>query len=97
MPKVWGSSVQYNLFPDEGTLKASRALGLDSRSLSGDPLFVNPARGDYRVKDDSPALKLGFRNFAMDQFGVSSPRLRAEARTPRLPGHDEKPVAKDNR
>jgi S1-C subfamily serine protease len=38
------------------------------------------------VQDDSPALKLGYKNFAMDHFGVTSPRLRAEARTPQMPG-----------
>ena len=43
----------------------------------GDPLFVDPAQGDFRVKDGSPALKLGFLNFPMDQFGVRAPRLKA--------------------
>ncbi len=38
------------------------------------------AIGDYRVKDGSPALQLGFKNFPMDQFGVVSPRLRAQAK-----------------
>ena len=97
MPKVWGRRIDHNVFPNEATRKSSQELGLDAHSLSGDPLFVDPASGDYRVKDGSPALKLGFRNFVMDQFGVSSPRLRAEARTPRLPRHDEKPVTKDER
>ena len=55
MPKVWGSSVDYNLFPDERTLEAARELGLDAHSRSGDPLFIDPVRGDYRVKDGSPA------------------------------------------
>ena len=41
--------------------------------------------GDYRVKEGSPALALGFVNFPMDQFGVVSPELRQLARTP-LPG-----------
>jgi membrane-associated protease RseP (regulator of RpoE activity) len=50
-----------------------------------DPLFADAERGDFRVKDGSPALKLGFRNFAMDNFGVRKPELRALARTPRLP------------
>ena len=49
-------------------------------------MFVDPAHGDYRVKPDSPALALGFKNFPMDQFGVTSPRLKAKARSPILPG-----------
>jgi S1-C subfamily serine protease len=46
--------------------------------------------GDYRVKDGSPALALGFVNFPMDRFGVQKPELKALARTPVLPG--QKPV-----
>lgn len=37
------------------------------------------------MKAGSPALTLGFENFPMDQFGVSSPRLKAIAKTPALP------------
>jgi len=33
-------------------------------------MFVNPAKGDYRVQDGSPALKLGFKNSPMDKFGT---------------------------
>ena len=65
---------------------ATSGLGLDKNSAAGDPTFVDPASGDFRVGDDSPALKLGFENFPMDQFGVISPNLRAEACTPRMPG-----------
>jgi hypothetical protein len=49
-------------------------------------MFVDPAHGDYRVKPGSPALALGFKNFPMDQFGVTIPRLKAKARSPILPG-----------
>lgn len=56
-----------------------QAAGLDTHSLAADPRFVDPVGGDYRVQPDSPALKLGFRNFEMDRFGVLDPDLRAEA------------------
>lgn len=46
-----------------------QAQGYDLQSTIADPLFVNPQKGDYRVKENSPALKLGFKNFPMDQFG----------------------------
>lgn len=57
----------------------------DRHSVVGDPLFVDPARGDFRVRDHSPALALGFRNFPMDQFGVKKPALKALARQPQIP------------
>ena len=37
------------------------------------------------TQDDSPALKLGFVNFPMDQFGVQKPELKKIARTPDMP------------
>ena len=48
-------------------------------------MFMDPAGGDFRVKDGSPALKLGFVDFPMDQFGVQKPELKAIARTPKMP------------
>ena len=35
-------------------------------------MFVDPEHGDYRVKPESPALRLGFRNFDMDHFGLTA-------------------------
>ncbi|SMP43590.1 PDZ domain-containing protein [Neorhodopirellula lusitana] len=40
-----------------------------------DPLFVDPENRNYKVKADSPALKLGFKNFPMDQFGHQMTRV----------------------
>ena len=54
-------------------------------SKSGDPLFVNPSEGDFRVKDQSDALKIGFVNFSMDQFGVLDQSLKEKAKKPVLP------------
>ncbi|MGJ8643543.1 MAG: right-handed parallel beta-helix repeat-containing protein [Luteolibacter sp.] len=63
----------------------SAKLGWDENSVFGDPMFVDPANGDFRVKDGSPALEAGFKNFPMDQFGVKKPSLKAIARTPVIP------------
>lgn len=60
-------------------------FGWDLHSLTGDPLFLDPPSGDYRVAEGSPAFKVGFNNFPMDQFGVKKPSLRAIARTPIIP------------
>jgi len=77
----WGKLFDFNLFAtrDLGkftvrgaadNLSEWRKKGYDRHSIQGDPMFVDPANMDYRVKADSPALKLGFKNFAMDEFGV---------------------------
>jgi hypothetical protein len=86
----WGAEVDRNLFT---TSEADRikfaSHGCDAHSLTGDPLFVNAAAGDFRVRAGSPAFQLGFANFPMDQFGVYSARLKAIARTPKIPSLDE--------
>jgi hypothetical protein len=46
-----------------------RMLGLDPHSIIADPLFVNAARDDYRLRSDSPAFKLGFQPIPMDNIG----------------------------
>jgi hypothetical protein len=87
MPQgTWGQEVDHNLFTtSENDRRRFAANGCDEHSVVGDPMFTDPAKGDYRVKDGSPALALGFRNFPMDRFGVQRPRLRGIARTPELP------------
>jgi hypothetical protein len=85
IPK-WGAEIDYNLFTgSEADRLKYAAQGCDAHSLAGDPWFVNAAAGDFRVQPGSPALKLGFVNFPMNEFGVQSPRLKALARTPVIP------------
>jgi hypothetical protein len=92
VPKPWGKEIDRNLLVRPGQRQPQPATelqessGRDAHSIVVDPLFVDAAKGDYRVRDGSPALELGFENFPMDRFGVKSARLRATARTPRLPG-----------
>ena len=85
----WGKEIDRNLF---ATGEADRVKfagkGCDANSLAGDPLFVDAAKGDFRVREGSPALALGFVNFSMDTFGVHSPRLKAMVRTPAIPAVD---------
>jgi hypothetical protein len=78
----WGDQVDHNVLSDEQALAHSRKLGVDQHSVAGDPMFLDPANGDFRVGPESPALKLGFENFDMNRFGVTLPRLRRLANTP---------------
>ena len=90
-PTPWGKEMDYNLVHCEGLANPQPAealsdqSGRDEHSIVADALFVDPDKGDFRVKDGSPALKLGFVNFPMDQFGVQKPELKAIARTPEIP------------
>ena len=44
-------------FPDDW-----KTRGMDVHSIVADPLFVNTEKGDFRLKPNSPALKLGFKS-----------------------------------
>lgn len=83
--KDWGREVDNNLFPDQKALDEARKNNTDLHSLAGNPMFKNPEKGDYEVLPGSPALVLGFVNFPMDNFGVTSPELKAEAAHVPLP------------
>ncbi len=54
---------------------AWRARGFDRASEFAEPQFVDPLAGDYRVRNTSPALALGFKNFPMDGFGHQMTRI----------------------
>ena len=47
-----------------------RELGFDRHSVVADPLFVNPRKGDYRLRPDSPAYELGFRPIDVSRIGM---------------------------
>jgi hypothetical protein len=82
--------LDFNLVHEPGGQSRSAAglqkFGGDKNSLIADAQFIDPINGDYRVKDGSPALKLGFKNFPMDPFGVRKPEFKKLALTPPLPG-----------
>jgi len=51
-----------------------RSLGFDTDSVVADPMFVDPDHNDYRLKPDSPAIRLGFVPIAIDRIGIRPSR-----------------------
>jgi len=82
---VWGKETDYNAFPDSSSLKAAWKRGTDKHSVCGENMFANPQQGDFSLKYGSAALSVGFKNFAMDSFGVVSPKLKAIAKKVTFP------------
>ena len=81
----WGKELDYNLFPNEESMMKSQIYDRDLHSVYGDPMFKNPSELDFTVSENSPALKIGFKNFPMDQFGVQKESLKKIAKTPEVP------------
>jgi hypothetical protein len=57
--------------------EAWQKAGMDTHSVVADPRFVDPDRGDYRLRPESPALKLGFQPIPMERIGCYADPLRA--------------------
>ncbi|MGC9449938.1 MAG: right-handed parallel beta-helix repeat-containing protein [Oceanipulchritudo sp.] len=50
-----------------------QAAGNDRNAVFADPLFIDAASGDYRLQPDSPAHKLGFREWDHARAGPVDP------------------------
>jgi len=70
--------MDYNLYFDASgkppkftrfTFDEWKKKGLDTHSLVTDPLFVDPAKDDFTLKPESPALKLGFKPIDLSRMG----------------------------
>ncbi len=67
-------------------LPAWAGQGREQCSVVADPLFVNAAKGDFRLKRHSPALQVGFKPFDYTQAGVyGEAKWIAEARKTNYP------------
>ncbi|WP_139063670.1 peptide-binding protein [Flagellimonas eckloniae] len=82
----WGKQIDSNLFiTNEADKTKFLQNQTDVNSIVGNPMFYDGKNGDFRVKEQSPALKMGFKNFPMDEFGVISEKLRKIAKQPKIP------------
>ncbi|MBN1418738.1 MAG: right-handed parallel beta-helix repeat-containing protein [Planctomycetes bacterium] len=68
------------------SLEEWRAKGFDRNSIIADPLFVDAKAFDFRLRPESPALRLGFAPIDASEIGLRGPaELVALARSIRLP------------
>lgn len=74
-------NMDYNLYWRTGgqafnfkaaSLDEWRTRGHDRHSLVADPLFTDPANGDFSLKPDSPAGKIGFQPIDVSRVGPRS-------------------------
>jgi hypothetical protein len=54
-----------------------RQKGFDTHSVVADPLFVDAEKDDYRLRPESPALKLGFKPIPIEKIGPYQDPMRA--------------------
>jgi hypothetical protein len=84
----WGGVRNKTFFHNPKAKKVEPAIAAQSQtlddedSLYGNAQFIDPQNGDFNVAGQSPALNVGFKNFPMTGFGVTSPRLKAMASEP---------------
>ena len=77
-------------------LEEWQATGQDKHSVVADPRFVDAAKYDFRLKPDSPALKLGFEPIDASTIGVRGDAAwvaKAKALTHRAVPPDDTPKA----
>jgi Right handed beta helix region len=78
----------------EMNLDGWRAKGLDLKSVVADPLFVAPEKDDYRLRPESPALRMGFVRIPVEKIGPYADGLRATWPISEAEGAREKPVGR---
>lgn len=72
--------------------QAWQEQGADRDSLVADPLFVDATRGDYRLRADSPAFRLGFQALPLDRIGPYESKDRASWPIVQAEGAREHPL-----
>ncbi len=85
----WDPAAGADLEIDGRSFTEWQALGFDKSGLAADPRFVDPSRGDFRFRRDSPAPDLGIQPFDLRGAGLYGERdwVDAPKRIRRQPVH----------
>jgi len=89
---VWVDDVRLVEVESLDEWQSLQALGFDRNSLIADPLFVDVAKDDYRLRRNSPAFKLGFQPIPIEKIGPYKSDLRASWPIIDAIGASEKPL-----
>ncbi len=65
----WNASGKDVMFKNK-TLKQWQEDGFDVNSIIADPMFENPDKCDFRLKESSPAFHLGFQPIDVSKIGL---------------------------
>jgi len=57
--------------------KAAPHVTFRDNLLDTNPRFVDAAKGNFQLRDDSPAYPLGFKRIPLDQIGLRDDTTRA--------------------
>ena len=71
-------------FPEGMTFEEWRKTGQDVHSLIADPGFVDVKNGNFSLKPDSPAVKLGFKVWPTPSVGAAKPTWRDDPKLVKL-------------
>jgi hypothetical protein len=71
----WNQGKPIRFFADFNFEQWQKKFGQDQHSIVADPLFVAAEKDDFRLKENSPALKLGFKPFDYSKAGRTAPPL----------------------
>jgi hypothetical protein len=76
--KIEECNIDNNLYydvnrPDNGkrAVEYYRTRGADKNSIAADPLFRDIHNGDFRLKENSPAYNIGFKDIDMRKIGLT--------------------------
>jgi hypothetical protein len=75
--ELWLDDVELHPVSPMPEWEAWQADGMDRNSIIADPLFLDPANDDYRLKPESPAWQLGFKRIPVGKIGCYDDPLRA--------------------
>jgi hypothetical protein len=84
----WNPTGKKPVFPGGLSFPQWQAQRQDVHSIVADPKFFDAERFDFRLKADSPALKLGFQSIDTSEIGLVGPAkwvaLPKQVQRPRL-------------